>query len=292
MKENFSKLALGLQTAAFTLASEYAWMGTGTFLKGANLAESTLAHGMVGGGLNAVQGGSFKNGFLAAATSQALSGEIAEIHITGSQSASIMARGMAAGVVGGTVAAATGGNFENGMMTSAAAQIFNDDNGKGESWLGKTINNLTTSLANYWQNYGNMDTVNNTLNALGPIGGAIGGGVRLVGEGGAAASEAADAGVEVGTKIYRVFGDEAQAMGHSWTTTDPGLVDGYRNAAGLPDVNSGRFIIEGSITDTTGITFRPALSLDGNDGGLAELLVPRPSSQIQINRVSGINPEY
>ncbi|MCD6040366.1 MAG: hypothetical protein K0R98_1614 [Rickettsiaceae bacterium] len=36
-----------------------------------------------------------------------------------------MSRSLAAGVVGGTVAAATGGNFENGMMTSAFGEMFN-----------------------------------------------------------------------------------------------------------------------------------------------------------------------
>ncbi len=128
-------IGAAFQTAGITLATEYAWIGVGSALASTSasltpneqLVESTTVHGMVGGTINAVQGGSFKNGFLAAATSQALSGEIAEIEITGQQTASVMARGLAAGVVGGTVAAATGGNFENGMMTSAFAQIFNDE---------------------------------------------------------------------------------------------------------------------------------------------------------------------
>ncbi|MCE3233614.1 MAG: Rhs family protein, partial [Rickettsiaceae bacterium] len=121
-------IGIGLRTAAFTLMNEYAWAATGTALDTAQAAtaERTLTHGIVGGGLSAIEGGNFKNGFLSAAVSQAMAGQMARIDITGSQTATIMSRGLAAGVVGGTVAAATGGNFENGMMTSAFGEMFND----------------------------------------------------------------------------------------------------------------------------------------------------------------------
>jgi RHS repeat-associated protein len=143
-------IGLGLKTAAFTLLSEYAWAATGAKLGGvqneiANPVKSTLAHGMVGGSLNAIEGGSFKNGFLSAAVSEALTGPVQSIKISGEQNATIMARGLASGVVGGTVAAATGGNFENGMMTSAMAEIFNAQDKDGESIIGKWFNSLVTT---------------------------------------------------------------------------------------------------------------------------------------------------
>ncbi|MCD6040374.1 MAG: hypothetical protein K0R24_1663 [Gammaproteobacteria bacterium] len=125
-------VGIGLRTAAFTLMSEYAWAETGNALGGAKAeaaspVKASLVHGAVGGGLNVIEGGSFKNGFLSAAASQALSGPISGIDSQGKGWSPIFARGLAAGIVGGTVAAATGGNFENGMMTSAFAQMFNDD---------------------------------------------------------------------------------------------------------------------------------------------------------------------
>ncbi len=114
-----------LQTAALTLASEYAWAETGDLLKGADLGTRMSAHALVGGATDIIQGAHFKDGFLAASISEALSGQIATIDIIGNQTATIAARGFTAGLLGGTVAAA-GGNFENGMMTSAFAEMFND----------------------------------------------------------------------------------------------------------------------------------------------------------------------
>jgi RHS repeat-associated protein len=129
-------IGFALKTAAFTAISEYAWVETGNFLQSQmeypcqnweedHWAVSSLVHGEVGGALNVIEGGSFKNGFLSAAASQALSGPISKIPTTGDSWSTCMSRGFAAGVVGGTVAAATGGNFENGMMTSAFGEMFN-----------------------------------------------------------------------------------------------------------------------------------------------------------------------
>ncbi len=41
-----------------------------------------------------------------------------------------------------------------------------------------------------------------------------------------------------------------------------------------------------------GVTTRRALSLDGNKGGLDEVRVPDPKNQIELERVSGVNPEF
>ena len=91
-------------------------------------------------------------------------------------------------------------------------------------------------------------------------------------------------------KIYRVYSGDAQAYGHSWSRTDPGSVPNFRDEAGLPDANTGRFVIEGRLVNTDGVIYRPALPCDGNAGGGDEILVPRPHTQIIIDRVSGANP--
>ncbi|MGH8489620.1 MAG: RHS repeat domain-containing protein [Gammaproteobacteria bacterium] len=95
-----------------------------------------------------------------------------------------------------------------------------------------------------------------------------------------------------GDKVYRVWGDKARANGRSWSRTDPRAVDNYRDAAGLPKQNSGRFVTEGTLTNGKGVTQRDALPLDGNRGGLDELVVPDPDRQISVDRVSGVNPEF
>ena len=99
-------------------------------------------------------------------------------------------------------------------------------------------------------------------------------------------------GTKVGDKVYRVWGGEAKAGGHSWTRVDPCTVGNYRDAAGLPRQNTGRFVSEGRLTSTEGVRTRGALELHGNKGGLDEVLVPDPSKQIRLERVSGVNPEY
>jgi len=135
-------IGIGLRSAAMTFLSECVWAGTGAELKkaGANWAESTLTHGVVGGGLGEVEGGSFKDGFLTASVTQALSGPISRIGPNQQGWAPMMERGLASGIVGGTVAAETGGNFENAMLTSAISEMCNDDlDRNGPNALGASI---------------------------------------------------------------------------------------------------------------------------------------------------------
>jgi hypothetical protein len=47
-------------------------------------------------------------------------------------------------------------------------------------------------------------------------------------------------------------------------------------------MNSGEFVLQGTLTDTTSVTIRPALALDGNAGGLPEVFVQNPRTQINI----------
>jgi hypothetical protein len=94
-----------------------------------------------------------------------------------------------------------------------------------------------------------------------------------------------------GTKVFRVWGGGASATGRSWTTVDPRAVSNYRNAAGLPRQNTGRFLSEGVINDTQGIIIKTAEPLHGNTGGLPEIIIPKPG-HVTLYNVMGLNPQF
>jgi hypothetical protein len=99
--------------------------------------------------------------------------------------------------------------------------------------------------------------------------------------------------VGTGMSLYRTWGGGARSDGISWTTINPAVVPNYRDAVGLPDKNAGRFLSHGILIDKTGVTSKfPAHPLDGNRGGLPELIVPDPAKQIKIVRVVGVNPRF
>ncbi|MBZ2190605.1 RHS repeat-associated core domain-containing protein, partial [Alcanivorax sp. JB21] len=94
--------------------------------------------------------------------------------------------------------------------------------------------------------------------------------------------------------VYRVFGGDARAQGFSWTTTDPRTVTDFRDAAGLPSggasgsTNTADFLIKGKANSADIIKSRSALPLDGNEGGLIELIIdPR---NVDIVDFSVLNP--
>lgn len=108
--------------------------------------------------------------------------------------------------------------------------------------------------------------------------------------GGAADAAKAATGVTEGTTVYRVWGDGAGPNGQSWTTVDPATAGNFRAEAGLPDANTGRFVSEGRLADSTGVTTMTAAPADGNPGGLTEVKIPNPAGQIDLTNVSGANP--
>jgi hypothetical protein len=92
--------------------------------------------------------------------------------------------------------------------------------------------------------------------------------------------------------VYRVWGDDARPWGRSWTTVDPRTVPDYRDLAGLPDQNTGRFLSSGSLHDTRGVRRRRAEPVHGNRGGLDEVLIPDAERKIDLRGVEGLNPEF
>jgi hypothetical protein len=107
-----------------------------------------------------------------------------------------------------------------------------------------------------------------------------------------------------GQTLYRAYGQPTEGAGlkpmddfsgpagRSWTPHDPSAMPNPRSELGLPDVNAGRFAIEGELKNTDGVIVRHALPLDGQPGGGLEYLVPDPAGQIRVIRVGGVNPPY
>lgn len=117
----------------------------------------------------------------------------------------------------------------------------------------------------------------------------------------AAETTAADTAPFAGQNLYRVYGGDSAAGGASWSPVNPGSIANYRDVAGLPSGgasgfnNTGRFVIEGTLQDPSAVVnVRSALSLDGNSGGILEYVVPywQKTGVIQVNRVSGVNPQF
>ena len=104
---------------------------------------------------------------------------------------------------------------------------------------------------------------------------------------------AAKGAVTEGTTVFRVWGGKSGPWGESWTTVNPNTVSNLRSAAGLPDVNTGRFVSEGVLKSTEGVTTRGALVIkQGQQGGLPEVVIKNAEGKIDLRRVSGANPEF
>ena len=96
--------------------------------------------------------------------------------------------------------------------------------------------------------------------------------------------------------VYRVFGGDARVYGHSWTPIDPRTVENYRNFAGLPSGgasganNTADFMVIGKMNPDAIVKQRPALPLDGNEGGLPEILIDKPEVSVDIIDIIILNP--
>lgn len=94
--------------------------------------------------------------------------------------------------------------------------------------------------------------------------------------------------------VYRAFGGDARAQGFSWTTVDPKSIPNFRDAAGLPSSgasgakNTADFLLQGRANVNDIIKTRPALPLDGNKGGLPELIID--SKNVDLTDFSVLNP--
>jgi RHS repeat-associated protein len=89
----------------------------------ANLGGKAVTHAAFQGAMNEAQGGSFKDGAIAAFASAASSHYIGQIQ--GNDVSSAVQRTAIAATVGGTTSAIGGGKFANGAMTAAIVHMYN-----------------------------------------------------------------------------------------------------------------------------------------------------------------------
>lgn len=96
-----------------------------------------------------------------------------------------------------------------------------------------------------------------------------------------------------GEKLYRVFGGKAQPFGQSFTVNLGEIPnDLVRRNLGLFPGNTGRFVMEGTLQDAMGVRVRSALPGPLGEANALEVLVPDASKQINVQRVTGVNPEF
>ena len=90
--------------------------------------------------------------------------------------------------------------------------------------------------------------------------------------------------------VYRVFGGGSSGYGRSWTPVNPNSVRNFRNAAGLPNQNTGQFVARGTVRPSNIQVRKPADPLNGNAGGLPEYIID--PNKVKINNISGVNPPF
>jgi hypothetical protein len=95
-----------------------------------------------------------------------------------------------------------------------------------------------------------------------------------------------------GMTVWRVWGGRSNPEGHSWTFIAPTTLENYRDAAGLPIWNTGEFVSEGILVDTTRVTIKSADPFHGNKGGLPELLIPNPTTQVRLKSVTMVDTPF
>ena len=144
-----------------------------------------------------------------------------------------------AGTAGLSKLAATSRLARLGYIGLLGAEAFS-----GGYQLGRGINKLKEGCV--------REGINDILSGSLRVGGAI------------ANARAFDKLPKVGDKVYRVFGENNKPMGEYWTPVNPNKLKNFRSRAGLPNENTGRFVLEGEIIDNTGIKVGKATSLDGN----------------------------
>ncbi len=98
-----------------------------------------------------------------------------------------------------------------------------------------------------------------------------------------------------GQRQYEITNDLGNVLttisnGFSWTPVNPNRVNNYRDAAGLPNVNTGQFVIEGRTKITNIIESKSAIPLDNNKGGLREYKID--PKNVDVKRISGANPNF
>ncbi len=124
-----------------------------------------------------------------------------------------------------------------------------------------------------------------TLLVMSGIRGAISVGRALFSSSDGNASATATKGtsrVDVGTRVYRVYGGKAGKFGRSWTTVDPNATPNYASQAGLPAENSRTSVVSGVISDMNGVSLTTAAPGASGPGGIPEVVIPDAARQVKV----------
>jgi RHS repeat-associated protein len=192
-------------------------------------------------------------------------------------------------------------SFNRYAYANNSPYTYNDPNGKQSIYFSDATGNSTTDSLARAHNEGTRAVFEGAKEAIARFFdlyttaaslalAADTGGASVAAKGALATAEST---VPEGTTLYRVFGGDAQGLGRSWTTVDPAAVDNFRRASGIFPANTGQFVAEGRLANTSGVVVREALPGPGNiGGGLPEVVVPSAKSQICLVCVSGANPPF
>ena len=96
--------------------------------------------------------------------------------------------------------------------------------------------------------------------------------------------------VGVGTTVYRVYGGESRPMGTYWTTVNPNATRNFAAGAGLPSQNQMTNVVQGRITDMSGVRVTTAAPGAHGPGGLPEVQIPNAAQQVNVTGVQPFNP--
>lgn len=256
----------GVEGAAFGAARAAVTFGIGDHI--GSLAGRVVAHSVTSGAFAAAQGGEFGPSALAAGFSVGIGG-FADQQFNLNSVASFVSHS----TIGGTAAVIGGGKFQNGAAT--AAFVWAARSHALERRAARSRSAVSQSAEVRVAALGAVPVAAQAARAVWPFARNLIGGIATALTGALKGST----GYEL---IYRVHGGLAGQFGRSWTPIDPRTVPNYRNAAGLPDSNTGDFLTQGHLIDRVGVEVRNALPLDGNRGGLTEYVVPRPTRQIEV----------
>ncbi len=83
--------------------------------------------------------------------------------------------------------------------------------------------------------------------------------------------------------VYRVWGGRSRMNSDYWTPIDPRTVPNYRDAAGLPDWNTGEYLVEGDVQTSNITEITVAKPLHGNQGGIIEYRINPANIRNKVN---------
>ena len=248
--------------------------------------QKAAAHGFVGGISAEIQGGEFGHGFASSFLTVGIKESVFEAFGIEKGDQYDMHRNVVAASLGGISAAIIGGDVGLAAITAGIQNQFNYNGGgknrTQEEWLNDP---------NFPNNEPGIEGVMVLENFI-PLAGAakVAGGAAATGSVRGVFTSISNwvkgffsgkvtKGGDNTVDVYRAFGGDSRAQGFSWTTKDPRKVDNFRDAAGLPSggesgaTNTADFLLKGRAKASDIIESRPALPLDGNKGGLPELII-------------------